>query len=111
LQCVAVCCSVLQRASIDVSDVSVSFQILVVHCCNVLQCVAVCSSVFQCDAMQYQLMFVTFVSLSFSLILQCVAICCSVSQCTAVYYSVLQCIVVSHLMYVTSLFLSLSYVV
>jgi len=35
LQCVAVCCSVLQR---------------VAACCSVLQCVAVCCSVLQCVA-------------------------------------------------------------
>ena len=51
LQCVAVCCSVLQY--------------VVAVCCSVLQCVAVCSSVLQRVAVCCS-------------VLQCVAVCCSV---------------------------------
>jgi len=52
LQCVAVCCSVLQCA--------------VPAFCSVLQCVAVCCSVLQCAVP------------AFCSVLQCVAVCCSV---------------------------------
>jgi len=69
LQCVAVCCSVLQCA--DSVFVSLAFSVSLVHqrvavCCSVLQCVAVCCSV-----------------------LQCVAVCCSELQCVAVCYFLL----------------------
>ena len=43
LQCVAVCCSVLQRVDILKSQ-------CIAVCCSVLQCVAVCYSVLQCVA-------------------------------------------------------------
>jgi len=49
LQCVAVCCSVLQ-----VSEVLCGSRyhfIFWVVCCGVLQCVAVCCSVLQCVVM------------------------------------------------------------
>ena len=62
LQCVAVCCSVLQR---------------VVVCCSVLQCVEVCCSVLQRVVVCYSL-------------LQCVAVCCSVLQYVTACCSVLQ---------------------
>jgi len=72
LQCVAVCCSVLQCG--HVSSACCHVYIFTPHtpsylmcvgvkvCCSVLQCVAVCCSV-----------------------LQCVAVCCSVLQCVAVW--------------------------
>ena len=66
LQCVAVCCIVLQR---------------VAACCRVLQCIAVCCSVLQCIAVCCS-------------VLQCVVVCCSVLQCVAACCSVLQCAVV-----------------
>jgi len=50
LQCVAVCCSVLQRVAVRCSN---GYTV----CCSVLQCVAVC-----CSVLQY------------------VAVCCSVLQ-------------------------------
>jgi len=61
LQCVAVCCSVLQCvAASSQSDVcEVLIDLMVSHvieakcvavCCSVLQCVAVCCSVLQCVA-------------------------------------------------------------
>jgi len=62
LQCVAVCCSVLQC---DDDGEDVEWRQL---CCSALQCVTLCCSV-----------------------LQCVAVCCSVLQCVAVCCSVLQC--------------------
>jgi len=61
-QCVAVCCSVLQR------HITHTWSCVVV-CCDVLQCVAACCNV-----------------------LQRVAVCCSVLQCVAVCCSVLQCV-------------------
>jgi len=64
LQCVAVCCSVLQRIAaallcirIYLTICSLSSLLIYTVCCSVLQCVAVC-----CD------------------VLQCVAVCCSVLQ-------------------------------
>jgi len=55
VQCVAVCCNVLQYVAV---------------CCSVLQCVAVCCSVLQCVAVCCS-------------VLQCVAVCFSVLQCVA----------------------------
>ena len=57
MQCVAVCCSVLQCAQLISVCLAVCRQFIAV-CCSVLQCVAMCCSV-----------------------LQCVAVCCSVLQC------------------------------
>jgi len=73
LQCVAVCCSVLQRAvaCLDCPP-KVATDIIV------LQCVAVCCSVLQCVSMHCSA-------------LQCVAVCCSVLPCVAVCCHVLQC--------------------
>jgi len=77
LQCVAVCCSVLQCVVGDqVKQMTVDIRNIV--CCSVLQCVAVCCSVLQCVAVccggssetndgrhsQYS-------------VLQCAAVCCS----------------------------------
>jgi len=72
LQCVELCCSVLQYAAVyfplgpmrELQHVSV------------LQCVAVCCSVLQCV----------------SILLRCVALCCRVLRCVAVRSSVLQCV-------------------
>jgi len=64
LQCVAVCCSVMQLTPLR------SCASLFPRSC-VLQCVAVCCSVLQCVD---------------------VAVCCSVLMCVAVYCSVLQCV-------------------
>ena len=74
LQCVAVCCSVLQCVAMSDKDQGVGRQVCnhslfccpapgmrVAVCCSVLQCVAVCCGV-----------------------LQCVAVCCRVLQCVAV---------------------------
>jgi len=45
LQCVAACCSVLQRVAVCCSVLQ-----CVAVCCSVLQCAAVCHSVLQCVA-------------------------------------------------------------
>ena len=116
LQCIAVCCSVLQRVAVYRSpliawSIPKATPFAAVYCsvlqylavlsnalqcvavgCSGLQCVAVCCSVLQCVA----------VCCSVSLIdnfvfdpkrhrlLQCVAVCCSVLQCVAVCCSVSQ---------------------
>ena len=108
LQCVAVCCCVLQY--VVVSRTCYTLTVLqcvarVVVCCSVLQCVAVfrtsCTLIMLqcvaecCSVLQY-------VAVCCS-VLHCVAACCSVSyiphtlrvlQCGAVCCSVLQCVVV-----------------
>jgi len=66
LQCITVCCSVLQCVAVYYS---------------VLQCIPVCCSVLQCVAVYYS-------------VLQCITVRRSVFQCVAVYSSVLQCITV-----------------
>jgi len=72
LQCVAVCCSVLQCVAtsefIETRDACV---LAMEYVAGVLQCVAVCCSV-----------------------LQCVVVCCSALQCGAVCCSALQCVTV-----------------
>ena len=73
MQCVAVCCSVLQRVAVCCSSLQ-----CVAVCCSALHCIAVCCSVLQCVAVCCS-------------VLQCVAVCCSVLQCVAVHCSVLQC--------------------
>ena len=70
LQCVAVCCRVLQSEVHTVSVLSRQETCMGV-CYSVLQCVAVCRSV-----------------------VKCVAVCCSVLQCVAVWCSMLQCVAV-----------------
>ena len=62
LQCVAVCCSLLQSVVMLVNPGYGGWRC---GCCSVLPCVAVCCSVLQCAA----------VSCS---VLQCAAVCCSV---------------------------------
>ena len=66
LQCVAVCCSVLQSSGRSHEE------LFVVTCCSVLQCllqrVAVCCGV--------------------CCVLLCVAVCCSVLQCVTVFFNV-----------------------
>ena len=65
LQCVAVCCSVLQCSMLQYVAVCCSVEQLAV-----LQCVAVCCSVLQCVA-------------AFCSVLQYVPLHCSVLQCVA----------------------------
>jgi len=82
LQCVAVCCIVLQNIAV---------------CCSVLQCVAVCCSVLQwvavcCRVLQSVVLRWVAVRCSMS---QRIAVCCSVFQRVAVCCSVLQCVSVT----------------
>ena len=77
LQCVAVCCSVLQLS----------------------QCVAVCCSVLIQDGLSliFQQCVASGSDSSVAVccsVLQCVAVCCSVLQCVAVRCSVVQCVAV-----------------
>jgi len=87
MQCVAVCCSVLQCA----------LQCVAV-CCNVLQCVAVCCSVLQCVAVCCS-------------VRQCVAVCCSVLQrvgqnaCVVLHHSFIRIMGLIHICDVTRSYL------
>jgi len=69
LQCVAVCCSVLQCVAVRYLLSSGWVGYVFIHCKSVLQCV---ECVAECCS-----------------VLQCVALCCSVLQCVAVCCSVL----------------------
>jgi len=105
LQCVAVCCSVLQCDAVRCMCHS-KLQCVAV-CCSMLQWVAVCYSVLlQYVAMSYvrcvllqsnagciAIHMLQCVTVCYS-VLQCVTVCCSVLQCVAVCCSVLQCIAV-----------------
>ena len=80
MQCVAVCCSVLQCAAVN------SLQHSAIHCiaviCSDLQCVAVCR---------------THLSQLCCSVLQCVAVCCSkftATNCNTLCCSDLQCVAV-----------------
>jgi len=66
VQCVAVCCRVLQCVVTQVSDV-------------VLRCVAVCCSMLHCVVAHVSLL-----ATWCCCVLQCFAACCSVLQCVAV---------------------------
>jgi len=75
LQCVAVCCSVLQCVEVR---------------CSALQCVAVCRSVLQrvaarCSVSQYVAVCrsVLWFVVGYCNVMQCVAVCCSVLQCVS----------------------------
>jgi len=69
LQCVAVCCSVLQSVAV----------------CRIMwRCIAVCCSVLQ-------LLYETALRELYIYMLQCVAVCCNALQCVAVGCSALQC--------------------
>jgi len=90
VQCVAVCCSVLQCVAVatEVPEDAAFLAPLLLHvpgkvCCSVLQCVAVC-----CSVLQWQLRYPKtrhlwrrFYS---TCLVKCVAVCCSVLQCVAV---------------------------
>jgi len=111
LQCVAVCCSVLQciETCYTVSRMTLTYCMsgcatstrtlqCGVVCCSVLQCVAVCYSVLQCVAVCCRAKYLPRVRVCYfhlhvavwCSMLQCVAVCCSVLQCVAVCCSVLQ---------------------
>jgi len=89
-ECVAVCCRVLQYATVCCSALQcVSYSTIKSHqwecvavCCRVLQCVAVCCSVLPCVA----------VCVIFHYQVTSMRLCCSVSLCVAVCCSVLQCV-------------------
>jgi len=81
LQCVAVCCSVLQ--SVEVCRVP----------CNVPQYVAgilVSRRMLQCVAVRYSAQYLRDTYKFDGSVLQCVAVCCSVLQSVATCYSALQ---------------------
>jgi len=100
LQCVTVCCSVLQcvagQSTYRVSGCATSTCTLQcgVVCCSVLHCVAVCCSVLQGKVLTTCLG----VSATPTCMLQCVAVCYSVAVRTsvAVRCSVLQCVAVCY---------------
>ena len=73
LQCVAVCCSVMQCA---------------------LQCIAVHYSASQCHHNVPHIIMI--VRQECGSVLQCIAVCCSVLQCVLGHYSALQCITVHY---------------
>jgi len=80
VQCVAVCCSVLQRGAVCCSVLQ-----CVAVCWSVLQCVAVCCSVLQCVAVSYN-------------VLQCDPECCSayIGRCSALFLQVPSYMIISH---------------
>ena len=91
MQCVAVCCSVLQCVAVKKSIKRLFCWAAVAVSCSVLPCVAVCCSVLQRDPQLRSTSMATSVALHREgRVLQCVAVCCSVLQCVAVCCSVLQ---------------------
>ena len=107
LQCVAVCCSVLQCVALSRSEKDALVFDVCLLCVFLLQCVAVCCSVLQCcSALQCVAVCVDLAhtgqdpgsdfaachrakprqQAAFSL--QCGAVCCSVLKCVAVCCSV-----------------------
>jgi len=116
LQCVAVCCSVLQTAikrfpevwektiaiHLDWRCITMELRYSsvlqrVAACCSVLQCIAVCCSVLPCVAvccsvLQCVAVYCSARQCECCSVLQCVAMCCSVLQRVAACCSVVQCI-------------------
>ena len=106
LQCVAVCCSVLQSAPhalhyqqcrLEYDQLSCSVLQCVAMCCNVLQCVTVCCRVLQCVTSSHARdaraatpprIYAVCCGVCYS-VLHCVAVCCGVC------YSVLQCVAIA----------------
>jgi len=91
LQCVAVCCSMLQYVSVRSGVLSCD-----AACCSVLQRVAACCSVLQCVVVCYRSTGNTNAwngDKDGRSVLQCAAVRCSVLQCDAACCSVLQCVV------------------
>jgi len=80
LQCVAVCCSVLQRVAVYARRVAV--------CCSVMHCAPVCCSM--CQVTRMETRYDTHYNQQHSYVLQRVAACCSVLQCVAVSYPINQ---------------------
>ena len=80
LQCVAVCCSVLQCVAKVMTCMEFFHVYIRAVCCSVLQCVAVCCSVLKCVAVCCKGNDTHGVSsyIHTHCVLQCVAGCCSV---------------------------------
>ena len=107
LQCVAVCCNVLQKERIatTICTHTKEKEKVFVVCCSVSQCVAMCYNVLQCVVegenshtnlharKREKKKSFWGVAVCCSL-LQCIAMCCSVLQCVAVCCSALQCVAV-----------------
>ena len=114
LQCVAVWCSLVQRAAVCdractfrcsvLQRVAVPQYFSLVQCgavwCSVVQCGAVWCSVVQCGVVWCCVVQCVAVCCS---VLQCVAVCCNVLQCVAVCRSVLRCVAVYCSVFVHSL--------
>jgi len=96
LECVAVCCSVLQCVAVCASTHWLHLTLRAIECWSVLECVGVCCSVLECVGVCWS-------------VLECVAVCCSVLQyvrrhidcivpyvqlSAEVYWSVLECVAV-----------------
>jgi len=106
LQCVAVCCRMINectfRENLSTLSILCVDSVLQQHCtltvfavcCSVLQRVAMCCSVLQCVAACCNVLHCVAVCCS---VLQRVAACCSMLQCGAVWCSVLQCVAVCEL--------------
>jgi len=79
LQCVAVCCVVLQCVCVKVKHSNEGLM----ACCGVLRCVTVCYGVFsvsQCVKVEHS----NEGLMECCGVLRCIAVCCSVLQCVAV---------------------------
>ena len=94
LQCVAVCCSVMQKSahdtrhSLKLTSLQFALQCVAV-CCSVLQCVSVCCSVLQCVA-EIGTRQVTFANANFSRLQQ------STSHCSTVQHTAAHCNTLQH---------------
>ena len=108
LQCVAVCCSVLQGVAacsnvssrLNIQGNSGVCVVAFVECCRVLQFVAVCCRVMLCvevccSVLKRQLV-PQFTTENVCDNGMCVAVCCSVLQCATLCCSVLQCVTVCY---------------
>ena len=101
LQCVVVCCSVLQgvsctvKGSVQILQVLIHVKLRGAVCCSVLQCVAVCCSVLHCvskPAIVPGDAGCTAKGSVQNLPVQTVAVYCSVLLCSVLLCSVLQCV-------------------
>jgi len=97
VQCVAVCCIVLQcivGSSRWILDFSTAVRCFAV-CCSAMQCVAeYCGICSLKSSWIWDLRTAVHCVAMFCSVLQCVAVCCSVLQCFAVCCSVFQCVAV-----------------
>jgi len=82
LQCVVVCCSVMQRGAAWLSVVQCVAQ-YDSGSCSVVQCGAVYCVLRACSPLMLGRSMLQYVAVCCS-VLQCVAVCCSVLQCVAV---------------------------